>query len=363
MTANATLRDEAIGHAIDQRRYAASIVRRVIAVLNRQDARLAAALAEALERMPADSFTVERLEKLLGSVREVNARAYAAAMDELRAGMRGMAEAAVAAQAAALNTAIPASILAAHPLTAVAWEQAYAAALSRPFQGRLLSGWARNVEAGRMESIRNTIRAGYMDGLTTDQIVRRIRGTRAKGYADGLLDRSRREVQTIVQTALSHTAQTARSELYGANADIIKAVRWDSTLDTRTSEICRIRDGKLYTPDTHKPVGHSIPWLGGPGRAHFNCRSVDIPVLKSFRELGIDMDEIPAGTRSSMDGQVPAETTYGQWLKRQSAARQDDILGPTRGKLFRAGKVSFDRFYDDKGRILTIDELRRRLGL
>lgn len=362
MTANALLRDEAIGHAIDQRRYSNNVLRRVIATLNRQDSRLAAALAEALERMPAGSFTVERREALLASVRQVNARAYAAAMDELRAGMQGMAQAATAAQAAAFNTAIPAAILAAQPLTAIAWEQAYAAALSRPFQGRLLSGWASNLEDGRLEAIRNAVRVGYMDGLTTDQIVRNIRGTRAKGYADGLLDRSRREVQTIVQTALSHTAQTARAQLYGANADIIKALKWDSTLDGRTTPGCQIRDGKLYTADTHKPIGHAIPWLGGPGRLHFNCRSVDVPVLRSFRELGLDIDDLPPGQRASMDGQVPADTTYGQWLGRQSAARQDDILGPERAKLFRAGKVSFDRFFDDKGRQLTLEQLLAKLG-
>lgn len=363
MTANTRLRDEAIGHAVDQRRYTNNVIRRVIATLNRQDARLAAALTEALERMPASAFTVERLEALLVSVRQVNAQAYAAAMDELRDGMRGMAQAATAAQTSAFTTAIPPAILALQPLTAIAFEQAYAAALSRPFQGRLLAGWAANVEAGRLEAIRNAVRTGYMDGLTTDQIVRGIRGARALGYADGLLDRSRREIQTIVQTALSHTAQTSRGLLYEANADLIASLKWDSTLDGKTSAGCQIRDGKLYTADAaHKPIGHAIPWLGGPGRLHFNCRSVDVPVLRSFRELGIDMDDIPAGTRASMDGQVPADTTYGQWLGRQSAARQDDILGPERGALLRAGKVSFERFYDDKGRFLTLEQLLAKLG-
>ena len=38
------------------------------------------------------------------------------------------------------------------------------------------------------------------------------------------------------------------------------------------------------------------------------------------------MDELPAGTRASMDGQVPADQTFGQWIKRQSAARQDQVL-------------------------------------
>ena len=124
--------------------------------------------------------------------------------------------------------------------------------------------------------------------------------------------------------------------------------------------MCRVRDGLLY--DTkHKPLGHKIPWLDGPGRLHFNCRSVSVPVLKSWRELGIDADELPAGTRASMDGQVPADLTYAQWFAKQSAKRQDEIVGPTRGRLYRAGRVTFDRFSDDKGRWLTLEQLQDRL--
>lgn len=83
-------------------------------------------------------------------------------------------------------------------------------------------------------------------------------------------------------------------------------------------------------------------------------------MTKSFRDLGIDIDELSPGTRASMDGQVPADTTYGQWLKRQSAARQDDVLGPTRGALFRRGGLTIDKFADERGRELTLAELRER---
>ena len=36
------------------------------------------------------------------------------------------------------------------------------------------------------------------------------------------------------------------------------------------------------------------------------------------------------------------------------------MLGPTRGKLFREGGLSMDKFYNDKGRYLDLDELRER---
>lgn len=362
MSANAQLLDAAISHEVDLRRYSTGVVYRMMAVLNNADNRLAAALAEALLRIDAASFTVERLESLLHSVRDLNSQAYAAVRLALEAELKGLAEVEAAAQAAQLRAAVPPVVQIRFPIAAVSAEQVYAAALSQPFQGRLLRDWAANLADSRLRQIREAVRAGYVEGQTTSEIVRRVRGTRALKYADGLLERPRRELATIVQTALSHTAQLARQASYDANADIIKAIKWTSVLDSKTSAPCRIRDGRLYTPDkSHKPIGHKIPWGAGAGRLHFNCRSVSVPVTRSWRELGISADEMPIGQRASMDGAVPADTTYAEWLKRQSAERQDEILGPARGKLLRSGKVKFEQFYADS-RWLTLEQLRKRVG-
>lgn len=360
-TTNAALQDRAIDRAVDLQRYKNGVVYRMMAVLNRADARIVAQLTEALMRLPASEFTVERLESLLASVRALNAEAYAAVRQGLEAEIAGLAEAEAAAQTAALRKSVPAAVQVRFPVAAVAAETVYAAALSRPFQGRLLRDWALNLGESRMRTVRETIRAGYVQGETTSDIVRRLRGTKALRYEDGVLARPRRELAAVVQTALSHTAQTARRELYRANADLVKAVQWVSTLDSKTTHECAIRDGLMYDADTLRPIDHSIPWGDGPGRLHFNCRSIDVPVLKSWRELGIDADELSASTRAAMDGQVPAETTFGQWLGRQSAERQDDVLGAERGAMLRAGKA-FDTFYDDKGRWLTLAQLRARGG-
>ncbi|MGY3265809.1 phage minor head protein [Lysobacter sp. HA35] len=362
MSVNAALLDETVDHAVDLHRYSTHVVQRMVAVLNRTDAALVVQLSEALLRLDRESFTVERLDALLDSVRALNLQAYDALEAALQDELRSYAGYEADYQRIALRRAIPSAIQLRFPVAGVSAEQVYAAALSRPFQGRLLRDWTKGLEAGRLDAVRNAVRAGYVEGQTTSQIVQRIRGTKALRFADGVLERSRRDVATVVQTALGHTAQTARQAMVDANADLVKAVKWTATLDSRTSPMCRVRDGLQYTPDDHKPIGHKIPWLGGPGRLHFNCRSVSVPVLKSWRELGFEVDDLPAGTRASMDGQVPAELSYGQWLARQSAARQDEILGPERGKLLRAGKVSVDRFHDDRGRWLSLAQLRERIG-
>lgn len=359
-TVNEIFADEAVSHAINLQQYSLGVVRRIVATLNRSDTRIAAELLIALEQLDPESFTVARLEALLGPVRDVNAAAYQQVLAELEIELQALAQYETGYQLELFQNALPEPVQVRFTLAPVAPAQAYAAAMARPFQGRLLRDWAATLEADRLAKVRNAVRQGFVEGKTASQIVREIRGTKAANYADGFLQRPRRELMTVVQTAVSHTAATARQEFQNANADIIKAVRWVSTLDSKTSPMCRIRDGLKYEAKTHKPIGHKVPWLAGPGRLHFNCRSTDAPVTKSWRELGIDIDEMTPSQRASMDGQVPADMSYGDWLKRQSAGRQDQILGPERGRLMRQGGLQLPDFYSDRGEWLTLEQLRER---
>lgn len=359
-TVNEILSDESVSHAINLQQYAVGVARRMVATLNRSDARIMAELAIALVRLEPETFTVRRLEALLVAVRALNADIYQQVFGLLDGELVKLAEFETGYQYDLFKGVIPEPVQVRFPLAPVAPQQAYAAAMARPFQGRLLREWAQTVEADRMTRIRNAVRQGFVEGKTASQIVREVRGTRANNYADGFLQRPRRELMTVVQAAVSHTASTARQAFQDANSDIIKAVSWVSTLDSKTSPMCRIRDHLKYEAKTHKPIGHKIPWLSGPGRLHFNCRSTDAAVTKSWRELGIPVDEMTPAQRTSMDGQVPAETTYSEWLKRQSAGRQDQILGPDRGRLMRDGGLQLPDFYDDRGNWLTLDELKER---
>ncbi|KAF1682007.1 hypothetical protein B1992_15590, partial [Pseudoxanthomonas broegbernensis] len=156
-----------------------------------------------------------------------------------------------------LTKAIPAEVLAKLPLVSVSGAQVHAAAMARPFQGRLLSEWMQGLESGRAQKIRDAVRIGFTESQTTEQIIRRIKGTKAKRYADGLLDKPRADLETVVRSAISHTAAYARNATAQANADIIASVDWLSTLDSHTTlQWCVPRDGKRYTLE-HKPIGHN----------------------------------------------------------------------------------------------------------
>lgn len=66
--------------------------------------------------------------------------------------------------------------------------------------------------------------------------------------------------------------------------------------------------------------------------------------------------------RRLLSADPPAEETYTEWLKRQSAEVQNDVLGPTRRKLWLEGKLTLQDMVTQKGRPLTLKQLQRKVG-
>lgn len=208
-----------------------------------------------------------------------------------------------------------------------------------------LSGWTRT-ESNR---VTNAIRLGVVQGQTNADITQAIRGTAAQNFTDGVLAVSNRNARSVVQTAVQHVATTARMETLKANADVIPGYRWVSTLDRKTSALCKSLDGRVFE-------------LGkGPlPPAHVNCRSTTVPVTKLS---GLFTDGATRASVGAAGGaQVSAGLSYYQWLQTQPAAFQDAALGPVRGKLFRDGGLTAERFaalqLDKNFKPLTLEQLK-----
>lgn len=180
------------------------------------------------------------------------------------------------------------------------------------------------------------IQVGASLGETSQQISRRLTSIHQLHHD---------QASALVRTMTNHVASTARMETLKANDDILKGWRWISTLDSRTSHMCQARDQHLYGWDDPKPPGH------------WNCRSSALPVLKDEYAR-----EIPGSTRPSVgpDGAtlVSSKTSYQDWLSRQPAAFQRDVLGPNRYALFTKGELTLDKFVDDNGKTLTLKQLK-----
>lgn len=152
-----------------------------------------------------------------------------------------------------------------------------------------------------------------------------------------------RQIGAIVRTTTNAVATSARQSTLSANADVLTGVKWVSTLDGRTSDVCMGRDQKEYPLDS-----------GPRPPAHFNCRSTVVPIVDPRFTV-----PIKGGTRASADGPVDARTTYNSWLGRQSAGFQDEVLGETRAKLFREGGLHVSKFTNDAGITYNLDQLRQ----
>ncbi|THA07288.1 minor capsid protein [Rodentibacter pneumotropicus] len=200
-----------------------------------------------------------------------------------------------------------------------------------------------NESAFRFE---NLLRQGLLDGKQTHELV---------GDVKDLMSTSRRHAETLVITAVAKTADEAHQALRDENLDLIKGEKHLATLDTRTSEVCRVRDGLMWDIDK-KPIDHDLPYRRPP--LHPRCRSILQLVLKSWKELGFDnVDEVPESTRASMDGQVSENVNYENWLKGKSQAEQDVVLGKGKADLWRRGVITFRDMLDQSGRPLTLKGL------
>ncbi|KNY20438.1 hypothetical protein AKJ13_22320 [Methylobacterium sp. ARG-1] len=341
--------DAQVSHSVGLQRLGTGILRRILALLNRTDADLVEQIRTRLDGVEPGTFDTDfatgRLKGLLDAVRALNADVYARIQAALLKEGLNLASYEAEYQSNVLAEHVPVRLDIVQPTT----EQLQAIVMKRPFQGRVLREWAQGLEQGRTTKVHDAIRIGMVEGETVDQIVRRVRGTQAMGYKDGVLEITRRDAEAVVRTAVNHIASGASEAVYERNADLISGVRWVSVLDSRTTAVCQARDGKVYEPGK-----------GPRPPAHWNCRSTTTPVTKSFRDLGIDLDEVDAGTRASMNGQVPADLTYGAWLAKQPASLQDEVLGKAKGLLFRKGGLTVDKFVDRSGHAYTLDELRRR---
>ncbi|MFG6139501.1 phage minor head protein [Halomonas sp. B23F22_10] len=185
---------------------------------------------------------------------------------------------------------------------------------------------------------RRVVEKGILAGDTQQQM--------ARGVAEVVTTRSRRQAETVVRTASNGIGDAARGMVYDANADLLEGERFIATLDSRVTLTCAGFDQTVH------PLGQ-----GPRPPLHYGCRSLRVPVVKEQYRVAIQ------GERASMDGPVSNQLTFGGFLRNQSAEFQDDYLGPARARLFRAGTIKIEQFTDNQGRPLSLDELAARYDL
>lgn len=378
-TANERLFDEAVRRKVALLRLERGEAERVEALLRELERDLLDQIGGRL----AGGYSSDRLDALLRSVKDLLDSRLGQAVELITETMAELAAEEAAWEKAAIERVSPVNL----NLAAVSLE-AVRALTGEPVQGLSIARWFEGINAQTAQRIERQLRLGIAEGETLDQLTRRIRGTRAAAYKDGVFEATRRDAEAIARTGISEASTAARSLVWEANADVILCLRWTSVLDGRTSPICQSRDGHV------RPAvdGGSIPAdVEGPRLepdtarppAHINCRSILVAVLnpegvvgnrpfvaddrvrerreaqfrREARERGVPIQQVRREWAEERVGQVPSKTSYEEWFALQSDEFKRSVLGPTRFRLYQEG-MKLGAFVDNSGRRLTIQELR-----
>lgn len=220
------------------------------------------------------------------------------------------------------------------PLPASDESRIVRAVAQRPWLGDSTERWfGKMLSTPTADNVRAWINAGITQGLTTDEIVRGLRGTQAQ--VGILADKPATAIAALVRSAATHASSVSMIESFKAIG--FDRYTWTATLSEKTCAVCGNLDGESFE-------------LGkGPvPPAHPNCRCAMRP----------DTGDEPEGKRASDEGPVPADLTYADWVDSQSAEAQDRIFGATRGKAYRAGKLKLEKMVGNDLEPLTVAELR-----
>lgn len=195
--------------------------------------------------------------------------------------------------------------------------------ISDPFDGKILGEWLDEQKLATQLRVKQTIRLGVLNGLSTSKIVDALYAEPGNPFVG-----ARRNAEVMVRTASAHV--TSQASLKTFERVGFGSYQLSAVLDSRTTPVCRALDGKIYKTSDK---GRKVPPF------HPGCRTVMIAVT----------EDDPAFT----DG-------YENWLSKQSAGEQEAILGPARFRLWKSGQP-LESFVDlDTHHVIPLDQLRSK---
>ena len=380
LTAHEKLINKVVKNTVDLERVHEGLQQKVYNLLTRTETDIVSQIIENDPTYPvASTWKKKRMLKLLANVNNTIDVGYTDIKKTVATELKKLTKAEAASIVGGVNQIVGADIIDI-TLTAQDLEAIVSTTL---IDGQTIGKWwgeqsqSFKTKFGKqMQDAMEQIQLGLVKGEAVGELIKRVRGSTE---LPGMMKNVRRESAALVRTSVMQTANESRKAVYKANEDLIKGYEVIATLDRRTSPICRALDRQLFDKE-FKPIGHKMQYPGGPP-FHWNCRSTLVPILKSYSELAgpksklkksqiKKLDKLDETQRASMryvikGGEivdqrgmpVKGALTYDNWLRKQPAAVQKDVLGPTKRKLWLEHNLSTVDMVSQKGRALTVDEL------
>lgn len=215
------------------------------------------------------------------------------------------------------------------------------------FDNKSLAHWVNySFDKEVQEKIKNEIMADVIVGSSNQAIIKRLQ----QAYSD--VDRTL--IESMTRTHIQKANTVAFLDVAKQNSDIIKRVRWLATLDQRCCIICGALDGKDFDMNS---LPYSPP-------IHPRCRCIVTPITSTWKELGVNMEELDNIRPDNFNKLKPMVTgkTYSQRFKDFTDDQKLDLLGKTRFELIKGGKLDFQDLVNFKtGELYRLEELDRIL--
>lgn len=220
----------------------------------------------------------------------------------------------------------------------------YLASIAKlPIQGRNIGDWFEIQAQSMSLEARRIIQQGLIEGKAPAVISRRLLAD-ARTPGPVLSRRSIRDARLISRTTVNAVQNDAAMASFGALPESVSdSYRLVVTFDSRTSVICAALADKVYRYDD--PSRRVPPF-------HLNCRTGVQAIMKGIATGIGEQKTKPMNFRS-----------YDAWLDGQTATVQNEILGAGRADLWRSGKLNLADAIDQDNRVLTLKQLRERIGL
>jgi SPP1 gp7 family putative phage head morphogenesis protein len=365
--------DSAIRDQVNMDRYAAGLDKKIQILLANAQAEIVGAVAKFDPTEPnMTKWKLERLTRLNREIDSILSSHYGEIKNTVSSELKKVALTHSAGVAESFNNAIGADIFG----VTLDSKGVKAIVENTMIDGNRIGQWwdkqkddVKTKMAASMAAGTQAIQIGLIKGESVGDLINRIRGTKT---SPGIMSVTKWEATSLVRTSVMQVANATRLETYKANADVLDGIEVVATLDDRTTEMCMALDGKRFDLEGN-PIGHTIEYPGGPP-FHWNCRSTIVPITKSWAALigpkspltkeqikSLD-NSVPIGMRSALNGPIPANKTYNDWLLDQSEEMQKDILGPGKWSLWKDNKLSVSDLVDNRANPLTLKQLREKIA-
>lgn len=201
-----------------------------------------------------------------------------------------------------------------------------------PASGLTIPQMLKEFEDSTTAAIAKRIRIAWANAESPKEMLDSIVGNADANYRDGMFATFDNRNRAILATSLQYATTVTNSAIASVHFNLYQ---WVSVLDSRTTEICRSRNGNIY-----------VYGEGPLPPAHWNCRSKDVPLFGD----GEPLHDIPG--------------SFFDWLATQPKKLLNDMIGTALAAKVVAGDNSVKGISVNELVIpLTLSHFRSKINL